>query len=47
MLQQFRRVIGVAIARGNAEHRMVRLHYTRATADEERATCNAQYSNNR
>ena len=47
MLQQFRRAIGVAIARGNAEHKMVRLHYVRATAEEARATCNAHHSNNR
>ncbi len=32
MLQQFRRAIGVAIARGNANHKLGRLHYVRATA---------------
>ena len=47
MLQQFRRAIGVAIARGNAEHKLTRLHYVRATAEEARATCNSHHSRNR
>ena len=32
MLQQFKRAIGVAIVRGNAKHKLARLHYVRATA---------------
>ena len=47
MLQQFRRAIGVAIARGNAEHKMTRLHYVQATAEEAKATSNGHHSNNR
>ena len=46
MPQQFRRGIIVAIAHGNAEHKMTRLHYVRATAEEAKATCNGHHSNN-
>jgi len=34
MIQQFRRAIGVAIVSGNAKHKLTRLHYVRATAEE-------------
>ena len=44
MLQQFRWVIDVTIARGNAEHKLARLHYVRATSEEAKATCNSHHS---
>ena len=49
MLQQFKWTIGVAIVRGNAQHKLARLHYhyLRATADEAAATCKAHHSKNR
>ena len=47
MLQQFRRAIGVAIVRGNARHKLSRLHYVRTTPEEAAATCRANHSNNR
>ena len=47
MLQQFLRVIGVAIVRGNARHTLSRLHYVRTTPEEAAATCRANHSNNR
>ena len=47
MLQQFRRAIGVAIVRGNARHKLGRLHYVRTTPEEAAATCRANHSNNR
>jgi len=47
MLQQFRRAIGVAIVRGNARHKISRLHYVRATPGEAEATCRAHHSDNR
>ena len=47
MLQQFRRAIGVAIARGNANHKLGRLHYVRATVGEAKAAANANHSRNR
>ena len=47
MLQQFRRAIGVAIARGNAKLKLGRLHYVRATAAEAAAACRAHHSDNR
>ena len=31
VLHQFRRAVGVAIVRGNAQHKLSRLHYVRAT----------------
>jgi len=34
ILQYFKRAIGVAIVRGNAKHKLMRLHYVRATAYE-------------
>lgn len=47
MLQQFRRAIGVAIIRGQANHKLARLHYVRATREEAAATCRANHSNNK
>ena len=47
MLQQFRRAIDVTIARRNAEHKITRLHYIRATAEEAKATCNSHHSDNK
>ena len=47
VLQQFRRAIGVAIVRGNARHKLSRLHYVRTTPEEAAATCRANHSNNR
>ena len=47
MLRQFRRAIGVAIARGNTNHKMARLHYVRSTAEEAKATCKAHHSDNK
>jgi len=47
MLQQFRRAIGVAIVRGNARHKLSRLHYVRTTPEEAAATCRANHSDNR
>ena len=47
MLQQFRRAIGVAIVRGQANHKLARLHYVRATKEEAASTCNANHGNNR
>jgi len=47
MLQQFRWAIGVTIARGNAEHKMARLHYVRTTAEEAKTTCNSHHSDNK
>ena len=39
-------MIGVRIARGNAEHKMARLYYDRATVEEATATCRSQHSDN-
>ena len=47
MLQQFRRAIGVAIIQGQANHKLARLHYVRATREEAAATCRANHSNNK
>ena len=47
MLKQFRRAIGVAIVRGNANLKLARLYYVRATAEEAAATCGANHSNNK
>jgi len=40
-------MIGVRIARGDAEHKMARLHYVRATAKEAKATCRSHHSDNK
>ena len=47
MLKQFRRAIGVAIVRGNANLKLAHLHYVRATAEEAAATRRANHSNNK
>ena len=47
MHQQFRRAIGVALVRGNALHKLARLHYVRATAREAAYTARAHHSENR
>ena len=47
MLQQFRRAIGVAIVRGNANHKLGRLHYVRGTAEEAAHTCKSNHSDYR
>ena len=44
MLQQFRRVIGVATVRGNVNHKLGRLHYTRGTTEEAAHTCTTNHS---
>ena len=50
MLQQFGRTIAIAgagIVRVNAKHKLGRLHYVRATAEETALTCNSRHSDNR
>ena len=47
MLQQFICAIGVAIVRGYVQHKLARLHYVRATADEAAATYKAHHSDNK
>ena len=47
MLKQFRRAIGVAIVRGNANLKLAHLYYVRATAEEAAATCGANHSNDK
>ena len=44
MLQQFKRAIGVAIVRGNANHKLGRMHYVRGTAEEAAYTCRSTHS---
>ncbi|EJK75409.1 hypothetical protein THAOC_02867, partial [Thalassiosira oceanica] len=41
------RAIGVAIVRGNAQHKLSRLHYVRATPEEAADACSANHSSNR
>ena len=47
MLQQFRRAIGVGIVRGQAKHKLARLHYVRETAAEAADVCKQNHSDNR
>ncbi|EJK46647.1 hypothetical protein THAOC_34675 [Thalassiosira oceanica] len=47
MLHQFRRAIGVAIVRGNAQHKLSRLHYVRAAPEEAADACSDNHSSNR
>ena len=47
MHQQFKRAVGVAVVRGNAKHKLGRLHYVRATPEEAAAVCRAHHSDNR
>ena len=44
MLQQFRNAIGVAIVRGNADHKLGRLHCVQGTAEEAAHTCKSNHS---
>mmetsp|Transcript_13501 Transcript_13501/g.29224 ORF Transcript_13501/g.29224 Transcript_13501/m.29224 type:complete len:83 (-) Transcript_13501:101-349(-) len=46
MLQQFKRAIGVAIVRGQAEHKMARMHYSRATTAEAVSAARAHHIDN-
>ena len=43
MLQQFKRAIGVAIVRGNANHKLGRMHYVRGTPEEVAQTCRCNH----
>lgn len=47
MLQQFRRAIGVAIIRGQVNHKLAQLHFVWATREEAAATYRANHSNNK
>ena len=47
MLQQFKRAIGVAVVRGNANHKLGRMHYVRGTAEEAAYTCRTNHSDYR
>ena len=47
MLHQFRRAIGVAIVRGNANHKLGRMHYVRGSPEEAANTCRANHSDHR
>ena len=47
MLQQFKRAIGVVIVRGNAKHKLGRLHYVGDTVAEAVTACRAHHSDNR
>ena len=47
LLQQFKRAVGVAIVRGQAMHKIGRLHYIRGTAAEAAAAAAAHHSSNR
>ena len=44
MLHQFKRAVGVAIVRGNANHKLGRLHYVRGMADEAAHACKTTHS---
>ena len=44
MLQKYRRAIGVAIVRGNANHKLGGLHFMRGTKDEAANTCRTNHS---
>ena len=47
MLRQFKRAIGVAIVRGNANHKLGRMHYVRGSAEEAAHTCRCNHSDYR
>ena len=47
ILQQFRRATGVAIVRGNVNHKLGRLHYVQGTAEEAAHTCKSNHSDYR
>lgn len=47
MNHQFRRALGVSIVRDMANHKLSRLHYVRATAEDAKYTAEANHSDNR
>ena len=47
MLNQFKRAIGIAIVRGNANHKLGRMHYVRGSAEEAAYTCRCNHSDYR
>ncbi len=47
MLQQFRRAIWVAIVRGNAKHKLGRLHYVCKSIEEAADASTAHHSTNK
>ena len=47
MLSQFRRALGVTIVRDMANHKLSRLHYVRATAEDAKNTAEVNHSDNR
>ena len=47
MLQQFRRAVALTVTRGNAYHKMTRLHYLRATSRQAREVVLANMSDNK
>ena len=47
MLQQFKHTIGLAIVRGNVMHKIGRMHYIRATAEEAAAAVEARCGSNK
>ena len=46
MWQQFKRVMGVVVIRGNAMHKLGRLHYVRGMAAEAKVAVTTNPSNN-
>ena len=44
MLRQFKRAVGMAIVRGNANHKLGRMHYVRGSAEEAAHTCRRNHS---
>ena len=47
ILQQFRQAIGVAIVRGNTQHKLASFHYVGATVEEAAATYRAHHRRNK
>jgi len=47
VFQQLKKAIGVAIAQGNVEHKMVQLYYFREAAEEAKATFYRHRSNSK
>ena len=47
MNHQFRRALGVSIVRDMANHKLSRLHYVRATAEDAKYTAEANHSDKR
>ena len=44
LIQNFCWVPSVSVVHGHTQHKFVRLHYVRATADKAKQTCRADYS---